>query len=683
MLLLLAAVSAGVGWASASASGGSGSGLQLGLMWSGDLTESQSETEWDLIGASGSTVYKVPIEMGRTAGGTDWSTYDAIFEAAWRHRITVLPGLTGSATGRFPVASEFAGWDAWAREVVERYGVGGTFWAGKPDPMPVSAWEIWNEPNLPENNPEQPPELCEAEGLTYSTKYGTCVRPELYGAFLASAAAEIHAQGDAQGGTAEVIFGGLYGGPLGTEGGEAPVPYLVEASEAADADSFDGVAIHPYAFDRGLPKMASTIDELHSALANEEVPDGSDKSIWITELGWPVGGIDQPTVSPEEQAAFLDAGFEWIKGKAEAYDIRAALWYNLRDRDDVANWAYHSGLLEDQGHPTEFRPSWSAFLEQTGGSGYHSAPAAFTAADGTQNVFIADGGAIDRYSRAPGGTWTPETVATGPFASAPVAFESAGVEYVFAVGNGGLDVYSRTAGGAWLGEQIAAGAFTSAPAAYVDASGTAHAFLDAGGGIDHYAKAPGGVWLGETVATGAFTSIPAAYVDPSGTEHLFAQTRGEIDHYSRAPGGAWLAEVAATGTFTSAPAAFADPGGAQTVLAATEGGIARYLAAPGTPFGGGTVASGAFTSAPSAFVDPGGTQNLFVTTGGGINHYLAGPGGTFAGEIVATGEFTSAPAAYLDATGAQQVFVDTDRGIDHYSKSPGGGWSEDVVATFP
>jgi hypothetical protein len=48
-----------------------------------------------------------------------------------------------------------AEWESFVREAVSRFGYGSSFWTGFANPKPVPAWEVWNEPNLPENGPEE------------------------------------------------------------------------------------------------------------------------------------------------------------------------------------------------------------------------------------------------------------------------------------------------------------------------------------------------------------------------------------------------------------------------------------------------------------------------------------------------------------------------------------------------
>jgi hypothetical protein len=57
--------------------------------------------------------------------------------------------LTGS-TRRAPISStaQRRAWRGFLETLVRRYGPGGDFWTDKPYYEPITAWQIWNEPNL-------------------------------------------------------------------------------------------------------------------------------------------------------------------------------------------------------------------------------------------------------------------------------------------------------------------------------------------------------------------------------------------------------------------------------------------------------------------------------------------------------------------------------------------------------
>src|SRR4051794_18672081 len=81
------------------ASASSASAVTFGMMWTGSY--GQASDEMEQVQRSGATVFRVPIDRSRTADGTDWSTYDPIFESALSHGITIEPILLRSnASGK-------------------------------------------------------------------------------------------------------------------------------------------------------------------------------------------------------------------------------------------------------------------------------------------------------------------------------------------------------------------------------------------------------------------------------------------------------------------------------------------------------------------------------------------------------------------------------------------------------
>jgi hypothetical protein len=205
------------------------SALSLGMTWSGSYVEGESAAEMDAVQHSGATVFRQQLSWGyKKANG--WGPYDKVFGLAAERGITILPYLVGRAngSGQYPVKAEYGDWENWVYEVINHYGYGGDFWAGKSYAKPVNAWEVWNEPNLPEYSPEGK------------------VQPASYGQFLKRTASAIReAQQLRQPGHVgtEVLFGGLY------MPAKNAASFLSEATkEAGVAASFDGLAVHPYGF---------------------------------------------------------------------------------------------------------------------------------------------------------------------------------------------------------------------------------------------------------------------------------------------------------------------------------------------------------------------------------------------------------------------------------------------------
>jgi len=434
----------------------------------------------DVVQRSGATFYRMLLTRARTANGTDWSYYDLLFERASKRGITVLPYLL-QGEGVYPGPSLYADWGSWVKKVIKRYGSGGAFWSGHPSLpyKPVNTWEVWNEPNMPVNNP------------------GGVLDPEAFARFFVFSSNEIHA---AQSG-AQVLVGGLYLGGWSEPSMESYVSRMYNVSGMASA--VNGFAIHPYAFTAGqqFPEFANEVINIRTVLNRR--PLGSSKPLWITELGWPVqyeNAVDVTT-----QADLLRRSFDWVKSVAASYNVQALTWHNARDYP-TAKWDFHCGLRDLNG---SFRPAWYAFQGETGAPAWPVAvpqlikkPSAFISPNGTEHVYVTTNGGINHYLKSPGSTWGGEIVAYAPnFTSSPTAFISPnGTENVYVTTNGGINHYLKSPGSTWGGEIAAYGSFTSAPAALTAPDGTEDVYVRTEGGLNRYAKSPGGTWGGEIIA---------------------------------------------------------------------------------------------------------------------------------------------------------------------------------------
>jgi hypothetical protein len=339
--------------------------VTFGVDWNGD----NSPTNLDAAQQSGARIYHVPLAYA------DWAGDDALVGAAWERGLTILPTITrGSPVGsRFllPTDPEWATWGLWTQQLVERYGPGGSFWVGKPNPTPITAWEVWNEPNLPENDPLLGEAECAAIGQRFRPTAGTCVQPQSYGTFLAYTAEHMQAGSLAvSGAPTNVLVGGL-----NLELGEDFAEFLAKAGPTgALSPNVTGVAIHPYAFSGGLLGLIEGVTAVRGYL--DATPGAEAKSLWITEFGWPVAGSEgfpalAGPVSEAAQADLLTTSFAWISRVAVADRIEAATWYSLRDFASLGHWDGYAGLLREDGSP---RPSWYAFRQVLGVESATQAP---------------------------------------------------------------------------------------------------------------------------------------------------------------------------------------------------------------------------------------------------------------------------------------------------------------------
>jgi hypothetical protein len=386
-VLLAAALAIGMLLATSS----SASALSYGLNWDGN--HSSSTELLDAVQASGATVYHQPLAY--TGPGGDWTGNDQLVEEAWERGVTILPTLQNGTEFMLPGEPGWVEWGAWVREAVERYGVGGSFWEGKVNPTPITAWEVWNEPNIPGEEP-RPEEAAS------------------YGVFLAYSAEQIQAGAVARAGApTNVLFGAL-----NTQVGESYEAFLAGAASTGGlGPNVTGVAIHPYSFGGGAAGMAAEVGGVRTYL--DALPEGSGKSLWITEVGWPTHGHvpEGETVDPEGAATVLTEAIGWIKANAEAEDIQLVAWYNVRDFGG-RTWDGYSGLQTEDG---AYEPAWYAFQEETGAERSGNHWAAFQATTGTLWIYSTASGYQDTgLAMLPGSS---PTVAAQPGGGALVSFQ--------------------------------------------------------------------------------------------------------------------------------------------------------------------------------------------------------------------------------------------------------------------
>jgi len=114
---------------------------------------------------------------------------------------------------------------------------------------------------------------------------------------------------------------------------------------------------------------------------------GQNKKIWVTEVGWPVGGPSgdklHVSVSQEKQKELLESVFGQIKArsssKGKGLGIEKAFYYNVQNNyyGVPHDWSMHCGLREDlfavhvsketiRGTPENgnYRKAWYAFQRE-------------------------------------------------------------------------------------------------------------------------------------------------------------------------------------------------------------------------------------------------------------------------------------------------------------------------------
>jgi hypothetical protein len=289
---------------------------------------------------------RINLAWGSVQSGTgaayDWSHYDGVVGDAAKNGIRVLATVYSSPewaepTPEYPpLGPRLSQFQDFVRAAVGRYGSNGTFWREHPDTpkLPITEWQVWNEPNSP---------------LFWKPKPDPGAYLELLRAFDSAARSA-----DPQ---SRIVLGGLFPTP---RGGIDMGDFMTSLYRAHARDLFDAAAIHPYA---ASPQdaLARTRD-LRDVMDRSGDPDGR---IWISEVGWASGGEPSGlTVGPDRQAQYLTQTLELMAQNRERLGLDGVIWYSLNDVLGSV-WPAHCGLFTLDG---EAKPSWRAFVALTGGA---------------------------------------------------------------------------------------------------------------------------------------------------------------------------------------------------------------------------------------------------------------------------------------------------------------------------
>jgi hypothetical protein len=159
---------------------------------------------------------------------------------------------------------------SYAAGIADRYGPGGIFWKAHPElpNLPVTAMELWNEPNL-------------------AAYWHPGPDPAAYASLYLTTHAAVHAVAP----SVQLVTGGLspYAQP------DQFVREMV-AAQPSLASVLDGVGLHPYA-----AGPTGVVDEITSLRSTLRSLGAGTVPISVTELGWP-----RPNQSPNAAFALPD-----------------------------------------------------------------------------------------------------------------------------------------------------------------------------------------------------------------------------------------------------------------------------------------------------------------------------------------------------------------------------------------
>ena len=309
---------------------GQGFGINVNRLFN-DLSYTQAQVDAQLaaVRATGATLarsdalWEAAEPHAPVAGRHDyhWSFDDQIASSLAAHGLTWLPIIDYTA----PWAQSVTGQDhspprspadyaAYAGAFAARYGSGGAFWRAHPElaPAPVTAIEIWNEPDNPEFWTPSP------DAAVYARMY-------------LSARAAIDAVNPA----IRVLVGGL-------TNASAFLPAMVTA-EPQLRGHVDGVALHPYG---NPPVVLARVRGARAALVTAGM---GAVPLYVTEFGWttqPAGAINHAPASRRpadiqtvlQALGHLDCGlaatllYTWVTPERSATDGQD--WYGIANPTD-------------------------------------------------------------------------------------------------------------------------------------------------------------------------------------------------------------------------------------------------------------------------------------------------------------------------------------------------------------
>jgi hypothetical protein len=228
-------------------------------------------------------------------------------------------------------------WSSFVTEIAARYGPNGTFWRDNPalPQMPLTDWEVWNEPNL-------------------SGYWGGRPNPRRYVRLLRITGAAIHVADP----SARIGIGGIFPPPRPRYGVSlrnfVNGVYRVHGARS----TFDALSIHPYA-----SRPGGVIGYLREARRLMNSHHDRAASIWITELGWSTGGVRWRTspfrATEPKQAKYLSASFRKLVALRTKLRLEQLIWHGWQDSNyPGAPWTLHMGLIRSDGSA---KPSLSAY----------------------------------------------------------------------------------------------------------------------------------------------------------------------------------------------------------------------------------------------------------------------------------------------------------------------------------
>ncbi len=254
-------------------------------------------------------------------GYYDWPKFDQMVAVAQARNIKIVgklvysadwassaPAGTPTATARYYPPADLNAWSDYVQQTVSRY-------AGR-----VTAWEVWNEPNL-------------------DRYWAPTPDPARYAEMLRATYPVIKAADPA----ATVLLGGPAGG--------FSESFMSALKANGAGDSFDALALHLYV--NGAPEP-SIIESWFSTAQTWVARNTPGRPIWITEFGWTTCDSCTNRATEQQQADYLSR----LALDAVSNGVAGLLWYNLRENGTSGSSIDNYGLVERGGR---LKPAYGAF----------------------------------------------------------------------------------------------------------------------------------------------------------------------------------------------------------------------------------------------------------------------------------------------------------------------------------
>jgi hypothetical protein len=252
-----------------------------------------------------------------TQGHFDWGSSDRFIGELASRGIRAMPSVWGNpdwvaggaATPPTGGTKSQQQWKTLLKALVTRYGTNGTYWSTKYHqqfgasavPLPITSWQIWNEPNVKKFFQPYP-------------------SPGQYARLLQISAPAIKGTDP----SAQVGLAGMPG-----YGDVTAWEFLKKLYAVAGIKAFfDAAALHPYAKD--ITQFRQEIQRVRQVITGH---NDAATPLWISELAWGSAPPDSIGINkgPAGQAQMLRRAFQMVLANRTAWNVQHLFWYHWRD----------------------------------------------------------------------------------------------------------------------------------------------------------------------------------------------------------------------------------------------------------------------------------------------------------------------------------------------------------------